>query len=216
MVISIFIIYMYHHRHYCNCYCHSRHFYPNRTVFTFLITIYVFTEGFSSELFSVKGVCSFETPWTFHAYQSYKKFHNKHKMPQLLSIWIFERVGLSIITEQTDNKFLIIGTRLFRSQLNSPDGCKLLIFLPSYWLDSRWGRQHSKRMTFWFRNASLCKVNGTFFLFSVFVIAKGILIFSEFRLCSAESIVMSNCCCKYKLLEISRLLIHADIKWRSW
>ena len=40
MVMSIFIIYMYHHRHYCNCYCHSRHFYPNRTVFTHLITIY--------------------------------------------------------------------------------------------------------------------------------------------------------------------------------
>ena len=186
MVISIFIIYMYHHRHYCNCYCHSRHFYPNRTVFTYLITIYVFTEGFSSELFSVKGVCSFETPWTFHAYQSYKKFHNKPKMPQLLSIWIFERVGLSIITEQSDNKFLIIGTRLFRSQLNSPDGCKLLIFLPSYWLDSRWGRQHLKRMIFGFRNASLCKVNGTFFLFSVFFIAKGIFIFSDFRLCSAR------------------------------
>ena len=36
-------------------------------------------------------------------------------MPQLLSIWIFERAGLSIITEQSDNKFLIIGTRLFRS-----------------------------------------------------------------------------------------------------
>ena len=186
MVISIFIIYMYHHRHYCNCYCHSRHFYPNRTVFTHLITIYVFTEGFSSELFCVKGVCSFETPWTFHAYQSYKKFHNKHKMPQLLSIWIFERVGLSIITEQSDNKFLIIGTRLFRSQLNSPDGCKLLIFLPSYWLDSRWGRQHLKRMIFGFRNASLCKVNGTFFLFSVFVIAKGIFIFSDFPLRSAR------------------------------
>ena len=73
MVISIFIIYMYHQLHYCNCYCHSRHFYPNRTVFTYLITIYVFTEGFSSELFSVKGVCSFETPRTFHAQQSYKK-----------------------------------------------------------------------------------------------------------------------------------------------
>ena len=115
-----------------------------------------------------------------------KKFHNKPKMPQLLSIWIFERVELSNITEQSDNKFLIIGTRLFRSQLNSPDGCKLLIFLPSYWLDSRWGRQHSKRMTFWFRNASLCKVNGTFFLFSVFVIAKGIFIFSDFRLGSAR------------------------------
>ena len=172
MVISIFIIYMYHHRHYCNFYCHSRHFYPNRTVFTHLITIYVFTEGFSSELFSVKGVCSFETPWTFHAYQSYKKFHNKHKMPQLLSIWIFERVGLSIITEQSDNKFLIIGTRLFRSQLNSPDGCKLLIL--------------RERMILGFRNTSLCKVNGTFFLFSVFVIAKGIFIFRDLRLCSAR------------------------------
>ena len=171
MVISIFIIYMYHHRHYCNCYCHSRHFYPNRTVFTYLITIYVFTEGFSSELFSVKGVCSFETPRTFHAQQSYKKIHNKHKMPQLLSIWIFERVGLSIITEQSDNKFLIIGTRLFRSQLNSPDGCKLLIL--------------RERTIFGFRNTS-CKVNGTFFLFSVFVIAKGIFIFRDFRRCSAR------------------------------
>ena len=166
---------MYHHRHYCNCYCHSRHFFPNRTVSTYLITIYVFAEGFSSELLSVKGVCSFETPWTFHAYQSYKKF-------QLLSIWIFERVGLSIITKQSDNKFLIIGSRLFRSQLNSPDGCKLLIFLPSYWLDSRWGHQHLKRMIFGFRNTSLCKVNGAFFLFSVFVIAEGIFIFSDFRL----------------------------------
>ena len=137
-------------------------------------------------------------------------------MPQLLSIWIFERVELSIITEPSDNKFLIIGTRLFRSQLNSPDGCKLLIFLPSYWLDSRWGRQHLKRMIFGFRNASLCKVNGTFFLFSVFVIAKGIFIFRDFDFGRQESIVMSNCCCKYKLPEISRLLIHADIKWRIW
>ena len=111
-----------------------------------------------------------------------KKFHNKPKMPQLLSIWIFERVELSIITEPSDNKFLIIGTRLFRSQLNSPDGCKLLIFLPSYWLDLRWGHQRLKRMIFGFRNISLCKVNGTFFLFSVFVITEGIFIFGEMPL----------------------------------
>ena len=39
MVISIFIIYMYHHRHYYDCYCYSRLFYPNRAVFTYLITI---------------------------------------------------------------------------------------------------------------------------------------------------------------------------------
>ena len=186
MAISIFIIYLYHDLQYCNCYCHSRHFYPNRTVFTYLITIYVFTEGFSSELFSVKGVCSFETPWTFHAYQSYKKFHNKHKMPQLLSIWIFERVGLSIITEQSDNKFLIIGTRLFRSQLNSPDGCKLLIFLPSYWLDSRWVHQHLKRMIFGFRNESLCKFNGNFLPFFGFFHRERNIYISDFRLCSAR------------------------------
>ena len=100
-----------------------------------------------------------------------KEFQNKHRMPQLLSIWIFERVGLSIITEQSDNKFLIIGIRLFRSQLNSPDGCKLLIL--------------RERTIFGFRNTS-CKVNGTFFLFSVFVIAKGIFIFRDLRPCSAK------------------------------
>ena len=144
-----------------------------------------------------------------------KEFHNKPKMPQLLSIWIFERVGLGIITEQSDNKFLIIGTHLFRSQLNSPDGCKLLIFLPSYWLDSRRGRQHLKRMIFGIRNASLCKVNGTFFLFRFFSSRKEYLYLATFDFVRQEYIVMSNFYCKYKL-EIPRVLIHADIKWRSW
>ena len=54
MVISIFVIYMYHHRHYC--YCYSRLFYPNRAVFTYLITIKFFYGGFLLRIARVKGV----------------------------------------------------------------------------------------------------------------------------------------------------------------
>ena len=57
--------------------------------------------------------------------------------------------------------------------MNSPDGCKLRIL--------------TERMILGFRNTSLCKVNGTFFLFSVFVIAKGTFIGSNFRPCSANT-----------------------------